>query len=346
MTDGDPTVGDQPRDRPGDDAPGPWEQRIERARPWLAWALAVVPLGWVLLRYSGAGAGTRIEVLLVFTPFAAVGSLLCVAGALLLRHRAAAAMATVACAGFVVVLGPLFMAGDNAEADPHGTPLRVMTFNAKYGEADPSEVAALVEEHGVDVLGVQELTPALADALEREGMHDHLEHHSLHPAPDASGMGLYSNVAFEEVDIGVTDDIDPITGRFSLDGDQAVEITVVHPLPPLGSWRSTWIDAFGQLAEVEVGGPTDPLRLIIGDFNATLDQPTFQTLIDAGYHDAASAVGQGWVPTWGPGAVPLIAIDHVLVDRSVHVQAVEIHTVSGSDHRAVIAALEVPSSPG
>lgn len=217
-----------------------------------------------------------------------------------------------------------------------------MTLNVKYGEADPAEVVALVEAHQVDVLGLQEITPELAESLEEAGLHALLDHQALQPRSGASGMALYANLPFEEVDLGVTDEVDPITGRFLLGPDQAVEITVVHPLPPLGSWRSSWLEALDQLAEVEVGGAEDPIRLIIGDFNATLDQPTLRSVIDAGYHDAASAVGRGWVPTWGPGAVPLLAIDHVLVDRSVHVEEVEIHSVTGSDHRAVIATIRPP----
>ena len=329
-------------DPPSDLPSGPWGRRIERMRPWLAWSFGLLPFGWVLLRLSGAGAGTRLEVLLVFTPFAALASVFCVGGALLLRHRRAAGVAAVACLGFLLVLAPQFSAGPNAESDPSGPRLRVMTLNAKYGEADPSEVVALIEEHEIDVLGLQELTPELAAALEERGLQDLLGHRAVHPAPEASGMGLYADVPFDEVDVGVTDEVDPVTGRFSLAHGQILEITVVHPLPPLGSWRSTWIDALGQLAEVEVGGTDDPVRLIIGDFNATLDQPTLQALLDAGYHDAASAVGRGWVPTWGPGAVPLLAIDHVLVDRSVHVESAGIHSVTGSDHRAVVATLRLP----
>ena len=323
---------------------GPWERRIQRMRPWLAWAFGLVPVGWVLLRSSGAGAGSRVEVLLVFTPFAAAASLLCIVGAALLRHRVATGLAAAGSVGFVVLLAPLFTPGPNPDADRSASRVNVMTFNARYGEADPGEVVALVAEHDIDVLGVQEITPEMAEDLERLGLHDRLNHRVVHPDSEAAGMALYANEPFEQVDVGVTDEVDPITGRFTFGGGRQVEITVVHPLPPLGSWRSTWTAALGQLAEVEVGGADDPVRLIIGDFNATLDQPSLRSLLDAGYRDAASVVGRGWMPTWGPGAVPLLAIDHVLVDGSVRVDSVRVHQVSGSDHRAVIATVVLSSS--
>lgn len=322
---------------------GPWQRRIERMRPWLAWAFGLLPLAWVLLRMSGTGAGTRLEVLLVFTPFVALASPFCLVGAILLRHRVAAGLGAAGCVGFVVVLAPLFTAGPNPEVDRLASHLNVMTFNARYGEADPAEIIALVDEHDVDVIGVQEITAELAEALESLGLHERLPHRIVRPDSDAAGMALYANEPFEQVDIGVSDEVDPVTGHFSIGDGPPVEVTVVHPLPPLGSWRATWTDALGEMAEVEVGGADDPVRLIIGDFNATVDQPTLQNLLDAGYRDAASVVGRGWVPTWGPGAIPLLAIDHVLVDRSVHVESVGIHSVAGSDHRAVIATLRLPS---
>jgi endonuclease/exonuclease/phosphatase family metal-dependent hydrolase len=86
------------------------------------------------------------------------------------------------------------------------------------------------------------------------------------------------------------------------------------------------------------------VRLLVGDFNATVDQPTMRDLLDDGYVDAAGAAGRGWVPTWRTGLAPPLAIDHVLVDRTVAVGGVSVLDVPGSDHRAVVADLRLPSS--
>jgi endonuclease/exonuclease/phosphatase family metal-dependent hydrolase len=60
----------------------------------------------------------------------------------------------------------------------------------------------------------------------------------------------------------------------------------------------------------------------------------------------ADAVGRGFVWTWParPRGAPPITIDHVLVDRRVRVERVEVVRVPGSDHRAVIATLQLPQA--
>ena len=83
--------------------------------------------------------------------------------------------------------------------------------------------------------------------------------------------------------------------------------------------------------------------MLIGDFNATVDQPTMRALLDDGYTDAALARGRGWEPTWRPSGIgPMLTIDHVLVDEATAVDDVSVHDVPGSDHRALVATLRLP----
>ncbi|HKY16401.1 MAG TPA: endonuclease/exonuclease/phosphatase family protein, partial [Microthrixaceae bacterium] len=90
--------------------------------------------------------------------------------------------------------------------------------------------------------------------------------------------------------------------------------------------------------------PDDPrVHLVIGDFNATVDQPTMRELLDDGYVDAAGAVGRGWVMTWRFPFTPPLAIDHVLVDEDTAVRSVDVHPIAGSDHRAVVATVRLPA---
>lgn len=68
--------------------------------------------------------------------------------------------------------------------------------------------------------------------------------------------------------------------------------------------------------------------------------------LSRGYADSADRAGQGLIPTWPANKriPPLITIDHVVVDRRVNVNAVSVHTVPGTDHRAVFADLRLPPS--
>ena len=88
--------------------------------------------------------------------------------------------------------------------------------------------------------------------------------------------------------------------------------------------------------------PSGTVRVLAGDFNATLDHAPMRRLLSSGYRDAAATVGVGLVGTWGPydgDLIPPVTIDHVLVDRRVAVAAVSVHPLPGGDHRAVLAEL-------
>jgi endonuclease/exonuclease/phosphatase (EEP) superfamily protein YafD len=118
-------------------------------------------------------------------------------------------------------------------------------------------------------------------------------------------------------------------------GDERVLVEAVHPLPPVTSskvrsWRAT-------LRALPSAG-TGPLRLLAGDFNATLDHRELRRLLDRGYVDAADETGDGLRPTWPVlRRRPPITIDHVLADERLEVVRYEVHDVPGSDHRAVVA---------
>ena len=93
-------------------------------------------------------------------------------------------------------------------------------------------------------------------------------------------------------------------------------------------------------------GPRTPegLRIVLGDFNGTLDDRAVRGVLDRGYVDAADAAGEGLRFTYpAHGRRPYIAIDHVLVPRRVRVDGVRVLPVPGSDHRAVVARLAVPA---
>jgi endonuclease/exonuclease/phosphatase family metal-dependent hydrolase len=124
-----------------------------------------------------------------------------------------------------------------------------------------------------------------------------------------------------------------------------VIVESAHPLAPcclesLRDWR----------ADLEAEPRPDasgPPRILLGDFNATLDHQPLRALIARGYRDAADVEGVGLIGTWGPydgDPIPPVTIDHVLVDERIGVRDVRVHGVARSDHRAVIAALTVPAA--
>ena len=123
-----------------------------------------------------------------------------------------------------------------------------------------------------------------------------------------------------------------------------VEIESAHPCAPYAPgmdriWRA-------DMALEPRATPEGALRVLLGDFNATLDHALLRSLIATGYRDAAATVGKGLTPTWPTTdqLIPGVTLDHVLADQRIGVEQVSIHDVLGSDHRAVFAELTLPQS--
>ena len=82
---------------------------------------------------------------------------------------------------------------------------------------------------------------------------------------------------------------------------------------------------------------------VVGDFNSTRWNPPFGDLLAAGLHDAHESVGQGLSRSW-PNLgfpVPLMRLDHALVNDKVGVVSVHDVDVPGSDHIGFVTELAV-----
>jgi len=228
-----------------------------------------------------------------------------------------------------------------------GVPLTVMTSNVELGGADAEALVALVRRQDVAVLGLQEFSPAIKTRLETAGLTDLLPYSSVAGAYGASGSAVYSrfpitSAGFRRNGGGFYQAYGTITPP----GAGPVVVESVHPRAPselsaLGDWRS-------DLASQPHTDRNGPPRILLGDFNATLDHHALRELIARGdYRDAAAATGDGLVGTWGPyGGAPLppVTIDHVLVDKRIGVRDVSVHGVPRTDHRSIFASLTVPAA--
>jgi endonuclease/exonuclease/phosphatase (EEP) superfamily protein YafD len=107
--------------------------------------------------------------------------------------------------------------------------------------------------------------------------------------------------------------------------------------PQVAAWR-------GDMRALPRATPQGPVRILAGDFNATLDHAELRRLLDSGYEDAAAEVGAGLRATWPHGRrlPPPVAIDHVLADARCGVREFSVHPIPGTDHRAVVAELVLP----
>ncbi|MEV7226555.1 endonuclease/exonuclease/phosphatase family protein [Polymorphospora sp. NPDC051019] len=308
----------------------------------LCWLVAVPGLLWAVVRLFGLERGPLVQ-LLAFTPYVAAWSVLPVVLALALRRWWAAGVAAVAALVLLGVVVPRVV--PDRGPVPDGPVLRVLTSNVLAGAGDPAAVLALVRAERVDVLAVQEFSPETQAALDALGVADVLPHRVTNPMVGTQGSALYSRFPLTDTGIRWNDGgFSQAYGTVLVPGGPAVVAESVHPAAPyalsvIDDWRT-------DLAAQPVATPDGPLRVLAGDFNATLDHAPLRDLIDTGYVDAAAARGAGLLGTWGPydgDPIPPVAIDHVLVDRRIGVRAVAVHPVAGSDHRAVLAELALPA---
>ncbi|GAA4987133.1 endonuclease/exonuclease/phosphatase (EEP) superfamily protein YafD [Nonomuraea thailandensis] len=312
--------------------------RPRRRRRWFSWTVAVLLALWAVVRAGGWEQGTLLAQLVTVTPYGAALAALTALVALLRRNRWAALVAALACVAMVAVVAPRTFAAEQPAAG--GPVLRVLTINL-FTKGDAQAVVDLVRRHDVDVLSALELTYDGAELLDAAGLKQLMPHRVLQPAADAIGSGIYSRHPATEL-TGLFEAIghNMPAAAVTLPGGGKVEFVAVHPRPPLGPKEAEWSAALRALP------PASPsvVRVLAGDFNATLDHRPFRDLLARGYVDAAEQVGKGLTPTWPSSRAipPIIAIDHVVADRRAAVNRVEILNVPSTDHRAVFAELRLP----
>jgi endonuclease/exonuclease/phosphatase (EEP) superfamily protein YafD len=293
--------------------------------------------------------GAKLVIATAFVPYATLGYAV-TAAVLVLQLAGAdrrarswrvvvAAVAVVGVVGHLVLVAPLWLGGhDRGRPD-----LVVMTANLRLGQADPAAVTRLVQRERVDVLVLQEVTYAEAGALAQQRIRALLP--NVVGAPALGGRGTVVLSRFP-----LTDPQELPTARGSyrvrVGARAGFWLLAVHSTQPLdgsAEWRADW-----RTFEQALHGLRGP-RLVVGDFNATLDHGPVRAVLDTGLQDAAVEADAGWQPTWPSGEpgyrvvgrLGLVAIDHVLLSKDF--SAISTHTfqVPGSDHRALVARLVV-----
>ncbi len=304
------------------------------AAPWAVWAL---------VRGFGLDAGHPLVGAIAFTPYAAATALVPLVLALVLRTWIVAGVALAAALALALAVLPRAIDGPHL-AGPHdpGRRVVVMTSNQLFGRAAARSIVRLVREHRVDVLSLQELTPDAVQRLDAAGIRQLLPGRVLDPRPTARGSGLMARAPLRRVTATGPGVFAQPEAAVSLPDGSALRLKVVHPIPPITrSAAASWRETLRGLPGPRAGAVA---RLLLGDFNATLDHREMRRVLDRGFYDAADATGDGLRATWPVNRRrPMITIDHVLVPLAIGTRKLSVHDVPGSDHRAVIAELVLPT---
>jgi endonuclease/exonuclease/phosphatase (EEP) superfamily protein YafD len=224
--------------------------------------------------------------------------------------------------------------------------VRVLSANLGLGQADPQALVLLARE-SADVLVVQEMTPAAANAISAAGLDSTFPHRAVDPRGTAAGIGVWSRYPIIESRSISGYAMPMLSARIRVPGvvtDPAVlAVHLAGPWPqPIGSWRQDiglLPATLRQLARDAGAGAV----IVAGDLNATFDMLPFRRLLGEGYRDAAEQAGAGMTRTY-PGRRPLLGIDHVLVYNCVATSARTV-ALPGSDHRGLVVTVDVPRDP-
>lgn len=252
-------------------------------------------------------------------------------------YTAGAVLALVGTLFQVAIAAPAYV-GDHASGEPD---LTVMTLNLREGRADAAETVSLVRGHEVGLLVLQEVTPAARGRLRSAGLDELLPY-----VGGEAGDGSAGTMVFSAYPLSGEREIASRNGawRIEVDGPRRPFVLfAVHTSQPLelpAEWAKDWRAVNRAVSEIVAGYP----RMVVGDFNATLDHRPVRDLLALdrnGLVDAAEQANAGWQPTWPglPGLAGIITIDHVLHNGWFDAIRTSTERVAGTDHRALIADL-------
>ena len=223
--------------------------------------------------------------------------------------------------------------------------LTIMTYNIGNGLANPAQLTWMLENSPADIVGLQEVTEAQADAMEKS-LSEKYPHQVIF-GNGIPGKGLLSkfpiisheHLQFHDArpDLHVTLDVE---------GEPLTAI-VAHPCPPRLRYMSydflpstqAQFDCLFDLCS------SDTPTILLGDFNMIERHAFYNRFAKLGLIDAFRSVSnaRGYtIPqrVGGIRTVPFLRIDYIW--HSAHFKAIEawVGQDAGSDHLPVVAQLE------
>lgn len=341
--------------RPPAAASRAWFQWLLARSVTLTWAYGTVLGLWLLLRFvlgdfSWWSFAFNSMLMYAFAPAPLV-----LAVAVLTRRREVWATFVVSAALWAWLWGGLFVPRLRP-AQAAGPSLTVMTYNVLGFNSDTRGVLDTIRASNADVLGLQELNPEIAAAIERE-LSGEYPHQWLMPEPGVTGGGLLSRYPFERAGAAPLDTVQwvspPMVVTLAIEG-RAVTLVRFHASAQAGLWRERERQAalLAEFAKAHSGA-----LIALGDLNAT-DQNDAYALTTRSLRDAWREAGWGFGhtfpgadarvspgssrPSFGGFAVPqwLVRIDFIFHSAELAAHDARLGRFDGmSDHRPVMATL-------
>ena len=197
---------------------------------------------------------------------------------------------------FVVIWGGLFW--PNGTPESKGPVLTVMTYNVLGHNTKADSVVEALRASDADIIGLSELNPAVAAAIDRE-LSGTYPYQLLEPEKGVHGGGVLSRLPFEVVLAELSDPqwVSPPTAlKLQLDGSQILFVRV-HSTS--GAIRLEARERQARLLS-DLAGELEMPLIVAGDFNASDINDSYDILTEH-LQDAWREAGDGLGNTF-PGA--------------------------------------------
>lgn len=256
---------------------------------------------------------------------------------------------------FLVIYLPFFLPAAGTLPATVGGSVTAMAFNLGPDVSQPAGLTAAIAAVGADVVALEELYPAAAQAF-AVALATRYPYRILPSEPGANGLlsryPIRDHESFRPAGVGRA----ALHATLDLDGDVA-QVYVLHPEPPVialrprpGVVRPALYPAHleAQLADVgaraaSASGPA----LVMGDLNMS-DQSRPYVVLRSALYDAFWEAGWGLGFTFpvnrriGPLGLPgpLVRIDYIFYNDALSAAQAYVGCGGGSDHCYVVARLE------
>ncbi|QSB04606.1 endonuclease/exonuclease/phosphatase family protein [Natronoglycomyces albus] len=322
-----------------------FQRRLVRAA---SWALTAGAAAFTLVRLLGLEQGWLLVVAVAFTPYVALLAPLALAALAWARSWWALGVTLVCALSLAITVLPRAI-GDSTPGGPADGPiLRILSVNLAVGQAEEEAVIHMAREWDIDILSVQEVTPLSADRFQQLGVEELFAHSIVETGWAAEGSAIYSGYPLQRLPEVEPDGIfHQPAAKVDIGAGMTVNLMAVHAAAPRSAER---IDNWERDFEQYPTGDEEEMWILAGDFNATLDHRNMRDLLNEGYLDAASVMGDGWKATWftegrfikGLLRPPPVTLDRIVIDERAEVQDFRVLPDIGSDHRPVYAQIRLP----
>ncbi len=315
--------------------------------------LAVALCGALLLLVATIGVGahfvgltsTLVAWTASFTPVAVLVAAAALLALVVGGRRWMSVAAAVVLGIGVATQAPLYRG--TAEVPMSGAQIRLMQANIRLGNVDAVALRHEVDERGVDLLTVIELTDQAVSNLADAGLRRVLPYRCERPRSGGGGAGIYSRYPLRDCTQLNGFVLNNVRAVVDLPGVGSTAVYALHPLPPYPEPAWKWVVELKRLRPVFAD---ERYPILVGaDFNSTYDHKQYRELIaNSGRPgtgpllDAAEYVGAGVVPTFPAGGLipPVLAIDRILTRGLVPLTFHRL-ALPGSDHMGVLSTLAV-----